>query len=110
MEKTMTSLKHLFVTTFIGCLSTFVLVPSITDLTMAALCPQQDHCSLAIYLSGLQQVSDMHLHISQDLKPQIVGLGAMVITPVNGNLSDKYGRKTMLTLPMTFSIIPLSRC
>ncbi|XP_038901051.1 uncharacterized protein LOC120088079 isoform X2 [Benincasa hispida] len=93
MEKMM-SLKHLFVTTFIGSLSTFMVIPSITDLTMRALCPGQNHCSLAIYLFGLQQV--------------IIGLGAMVSAPVIGNLSDKYGRKTMLILPMTFSIIPLT--
>jgi hypothetical protein len=26
-----------------------------TDVTMAALCPGRDECSLAIYLNGLQQ-------------------------------------------------------
>ncbi|XP_022140285.1 uncharacterized protein LOC111010991 isoform X1 [Momordica charantia] len=90
----MTSLKHLFVTTFIESVSGFMVIPSITDLTMAALCPGQDHCSLAIYLSALQQL--------------ITGLGAVVMTPIIGNLSDRYGRKTMLTLPMAVSIIPLA--
>ncbi|KAG7010835.1 Hippocampus abundant transcript 1 protein, partial [Cucurbita argyrosperma subsp. argyrosperma] len=93
MEKMM-SLNHLFVTTFIGSLSMFMVIPSIVDITMEFVCPHQDHCSIAIYLSGLQQA--------------IVGLGAVVITPVIGNLSDRYGRKAMLTIPMTFSIIPLA--
>ncbi|KAF3947210.1 hypothetical protein CMV_026624, partial [Castanea mollissima] len=39
--------------------------------------------------------------------PTIIGLGAMIITPLIGNLSDEYGRKALLTLPMTVSIIPL---
>ncbi|XP_022943320.1 uncharacterized protein LOC111448122 isoform X3 [Cucurbita moschata] len=93
MEKMM-SLNHLFVTTFIGSLSMFMVIPTIVDLTMEFVCPHQDHCSIAIYLSGVQQA--------------IVGLGAVVITPVIGNLSDRYGRKAMLTIPMTFSIIPLA--
>jgi MFS family permease len=38
---------------------------------------------------------------------QIIGLGAMIITPVIGNLSDEYGRKALLTVPITLSIIPL---
>ncbi|KAG2703094.1 hypothetical protein I3760_06G121500 [Carya illinoinensis] len=31
----------------------------------------------------------------------------MIITPLIGNMSDQYGRKALLTLPMTISIIPL---
>jgi MFS family permease len=38
---------------------------------------------------------------------QIIGLGTLVMTPLVGNLSDKYGRKTLLTLPMSLTIIPL---
>ncbi|KAM3695709.1 hypothetical protein ACB098_07G154000 [Castanea mollissima] len=71
----------------------FMGVPAITDVTMLAICPGQDECSLAIYLTGCQQA--------------IIGLGAMIITPLIGNLSDEYGRKALLTLPMTVSIIPL---
>ncbi|KAH7574833.1 hypothetical protein JRO89_XS02G0010300 [Xanthoceras sorbifolium] len=68
--------------------------PAITDVTMAALCPGKDECSLAIYLSGFQQA--------------MIGLGTLVMMPVIGNLSDQYGRKALLTLPLTLSIIPLA--
>ncbi|XP_031268621.1 uncharacterized protein LOC116127089 [Pistacia vera] len=93
MEK-LTSLSHLFVTVFLSRFASFMVIPAITDVTMFALCPGQDECSLAIYLTGFQQA--------------IIGLGTMVMMPVIGNLSDQYGRKAMLTLPMTVSIIPLA--
>lgn len=86
-------LSHMFVTLFLYCFGESMVLPSITDVTMAALCPGKDKCSLAIYLSGAQQV--------------IVGLGSLVVMPVLGNLSDTYGRKMMLTIPITLSIIPL---
>ncbi|KAI3460433.1 hypothetical protein Pfo_017096 [Paulownia fortunei] len=86
-------LSHLFMTVFLHCFANFMVVPAITDVTMAALCPGKDECSLAIYLTGAQQA--------------IIGLGSVVVMPLVGNLSDTYGRKVMLTLPMTLSIFPL---
>lgn len=41
---------------------------------------------------------------------QIIGLGTVVMTPLIGNLSDVYGRKSLLTVPLTLSIIPLGTC
>lgn len=38
---------------------------------------------------------------------QIIGLGSLVTMPIVGNLSDTYGRKLMLTLPMILTIFPL---
>ncbi|XP_048234178.1 hippocampus abundant transcript-like protein 1 isoform X2 [Ricinus communis] len=93
MEK-LTELSHLFVTIFLAGVAGMMVVPAITDVTMLALCPGQDECSLAIYLSGFQQA--------------MIGVGSVVITPLIGNLSDQYGRKAMLTLPLTISIIPLA--
>ncbi|PIA35503.1 hypothetical protein AQUCO_03500101v1 [Aquilegia coerulea] len=87
-------LGHLFVTVFLYNFATFMVIPSITDVTMNALCPGQDECSLAIYLSGFQQA--------------ITGLGSLVMMPVVGNLSDVYGRKALLTLPMSLGIVPLA--
>lgn len=42
-------------------------------------------------------------------RTQITGLGALVVTPVIGNLSDRYGRKALLALPATLSIVPLGK-
>lgn len=92
MEK-IGGLKHLLVTVFLSILASFMAIPAITDVTMSALCPGKDECSLAIYLTGFQQM--------------IIGLGSMVMMPIIGNLSDQYGRKALLTFPMTLSIIPL---
>ncbi|KAF8022648.1 hypothetical protein BT93_F0228 [Corymbia citriodora subsp. variegata] len=93
MEK-MRGLSHLFMTIYLHNFSTFMVIPAITDVTMAAICPGMDECSSAIYLSGFQQA--------------IVGIGSLVMMPLLGNLSDKYGRKALLTIPMVFTIIPLA--
>ncbi|XP_027365608.1 uncharacterized protein LOC113872329 [Abrus precatorius] len=85
-------LSHLFVTMFLTGFGGFIVVPVITDVTMAAICPGQDQCSLAIYLSGFQQVMG--------------GVGSVLMTPLIGNLSDRFGRKALLTLPLTVSVIP----
>nr|GLL23574.1 hippocampus abundant transcript 1 protein-like [Ipomoea trifida] len=61
---------------------------------MEAICPAQDQCSRAIFLSGFQQ--------------PVTGVGLVVMMPVIGNLSDVYGRKALLTLPMTLSILPFA--
>lgn len=47
-------LSHLLVTLFLYTFATMMIVPAITDVTMSALCPGQDECSLAIYLTGFQ--------------------------------------------------------
>ncbi|KHN20137.1 hippocampus abundant transcript-like protein 1 [Glycine soja] len=86
-------LSHLFMAVFLHNFSMFMVVPAITDVTMAALCPGQDECSLAIYITGFQQA--------------MIGLGTLVMMPLLGNLSDKYGRKAILTVPMILTIIPV---
>jgi hypothetical protein len=48
-------LGHLLVFAFLFYFSAFMVAPVMTDVTMAALCPGRDECSLAIYLNGLQQ-------------------------------------------------------
>ncbi|KAJ6828138.1 hippocampus abundant transcript-like protein 1 isoform X2 [Iris pallida] len=92
-KKDLYGLSHLFVCVFLFHFSAFMVIPAITDVTMAALCPGKDECSLAIYLTGFHQA--------------MTGLGTLMVTPLIGNLSDKYGRKALLTLPMTIGIVPI---
>ncbi|KAK8582544.1 hypothetical protein V6N13_069318 [Hibiscus sabdariffa] len=92
MEKNQRAWSHLLVTVFLTGFATLMVAPAITDVTMFALCPGSDECSLAIYLSGFQQA--------------VIGIGTALMLPIIGNLSDQYGRKALLTLPMTLSIIP----
>ncbi|KMZ69454.1 hypothetical protein ZOSMA_214G00420 [Zostera marina] len=92
MKEYIGELVHLFVSVFIYNLSNFIVIPAITDITMSAICPGTDQCSLAIYLSGFQQT--------------ITGIGALIITPIIGNLSDKHGRKALLTFCVTISALP----
>ncbi|KAJ0967896.1 hypothetical protein J5N97_024813 [Dioscorea zingiberensis] len=92
--KELAGMVHLFACVFLFNLSASMVIPAITDVTLEALCPGKDQCSLAIYLTGFHQA--------------ITGLGTLLVTPLIGNLSDKYGRKALLTLPMTIGIIPLA--
>ncbi|CAI9763851.1 unnamed protein product [Fraxinus pennsylvanica] len=85
-------LRHLFVTVFLYYFANYMVVPAITDVTMAAVCPGKHECSQAIYLTGAQQA--------------ITGLGSTIVMPLAGYLSDTYGRKVLLTLPITLSIFP----
>ncbi|KAM0837622.1 hypothetical protein ACQ4PT_061517 [Festuca glaucescens] len=55
MKEAAAGLGHLLVFAFLFCVGAFMVAPVIVDVTMAALCPGQDQCSLAIYLTGLQQ-------------------------------------------------------
>ncbi|KAK4437600.1 Hippocampus abundant transcript 1 protein [Sesamum alatum] len=86
-------LSHLFVTVFLSNFSELMVSPAIPDVTLAAVCPGKDECSAAIYLTGFQQA--------------IAGIGSVIMMPLIGNLSDAYGRKTMMTIPLVLAIIPL---
>lgn len=55
MEEGIGGLRHLYMTVFLSGFASLMVIPAITDITMLALCPGQDECSLAIYLSGFQQ-------------------------------------------------------
>ena len=62
MEK-LTELSHLLVTVFLSSFASLMVIPAITDVTMVAVCPGQDECSLAIYLTGFQQAVCYSLYI-----------------------------------------------
>lgn len=117
--KDFAGLDHLFVVSFLFYFS-YMVIPAITDVTMEAVCPGRDECSVAIYLSGFQNaVSNRASHafaaiclssvaIHERLL-QVTGVGALVVTPIVGNLSDRYGRKALMTLPVTMAIVPLCK-
>uniref|UniRef100_A0A1J3D763 Tetracycline resistance protein, class A n=1 Tax=Noccaea caerulescens TaxID=107243 RepID=A0A1J3D763_NOCCA len=93
MEERLGGLRHLLTTVFLSAFATFLVKPVITDVTVAAVCSDPNEaCSFAVYLTGVQQVT--------------VGLGTMIMMPVMGNLADRYGIKTLLTLPMCLTILP----
>ncbi|KAG2303094.1 hypothetical protein Bca52824_031745 [Brassica carinata] len=93
MEERLGGLGHILTTVFLSSFAVFLVRPVMTDVTVAAVCSGlSDSCSLAVYLTGLHQVT--------------VGLGTMVMMPVIGNLADRYGIKALLTLPMCLSIVP----
>ncbi|CAH8391278.1 unnamed protein product [Eruca vesicaria subsp. sativa] len=93
MEDGFVGLRHMLTIVFLSGFAGFMEAPVITDVTVAAVCSRpDDSCSLAVYLTGFQQVA--------------IGLGTMVMMPVIGNHSDRYGIKTVLTLPMCLSILP----
>ncbi|CAG7860695.1 unnamed protein product [Brassica rapa] len=96
MDEKLGGLGHILTTVFLSSFAGFLVRPVMTDVTVAAVCSElNDSCSLAVYLTGVQQVT--------------VGLGTMVMMPVIGNLADRYGIKALLTLPMCLSIIPPDR-
>ncbi|KAF3596644.1 hypothetical protein DY000_02021139 [Brassica cretica] len=93
MDDGFVGMRHMLTIVFLSGFAGFMEGPVITDVTVAAVCSSPDDaCSLAVYLTGFQQVA--------------IGLGTMVMMPVIGNLSDRYGIKAVLTLPMCLSILP----
>lgn len=85
-------LKHLLLAVFLHYMAMYMTAPAITDVTMAALCHHSKPCNRAIYLTGLQQT--------------ITGVGTMIMTPIFGGFSDRYGRKPLLLVMFTISIFP----
>uniref|UniRef100_M4F874 Major facilitator superfamily (MFS) profile domain-containing protein n=1 Tax=Brassica campestris TaxID=3711 RepID=M4F874_BRACM len=121
MDEKLGGLGHILTTVFLSSFAGFLVRPVMTDVTVAAVCSGlNDSCSLAVYLTGVQQVvitsTYIYVHIGRSLSlfpifnlqslPFSVGLGTMVMMPVIGNLADRYGIKALLTLPMCLSIIP----
>ncbi|EOY19158.1 Major facilitator superfamily protein isoform 2 [Theobroma cacao] len=87
-------LLHLLLPLCVHWIAEEMTVSVLVDVVTAALCPSQSTCSEAIYISGIQQT--------------VVGVLKMLVLPLLGQLADEYGRKPLLLLTVSTTIVPFA--
>ncbi|KAI8539685.1 hypothetical protein RHMOL_Rhmol09G0202100 [Rhododendron molle] len=121
-------LVHLLLPLCVHWIADEMTVSVLVDVTTRALCPGLSTCSEAIYINGIQQTVRLTIIKIQrfdaeiygldnyeeeksetmEFLIQVVGIFKMVVLPVLGQLADECGRKPLLLLTVSTTIVPFA--
>ncbi|KAL0322138.1 UNVERIFIED_CONTAM: hypothetical protein Scaly_2510200 [Sesamum calycinum] len=87
-------LVHLLFPLCVHWIAEEMTVSVLVDVTTNALCPGHKTCPQAIYINGIQQT--------------VVGIFKMIVLPLLGQLADEHGRKPLLLITVSTTIVPFT--